>query len=143
MANQLVSDLKNFGTALLVSFVIFFVVTMPVTILAVLLFIDGCRNRVIDRIADLSGLDFEVASRECLPKEASISVFISKRGMGKKERIFWYDAVFDDINKQFIKPSISVNGENIIIAVEKFYDIYSKKENWNNYVINYRLNEKT
>jgi hypothetical protein len=121
MRKQLVTDLKDLGIGLLVNFVPLIVLAIPVGLLYLGLLLGSCDSQIVDTITNLSGLDFEITDLECdtLPKDAAISIFVSKTGTNSKELILKYEPFFDDATQRYIMPSITVDDKNIVICIER------------------------
>jgi hypothetical protein len=95
----------------------------------------ACITTVRQRIAGLSGFDFEISETDCdfLAKEAATSVFISKAGQTKKTLLFKYvPPGYDAI------PSITpVDEHTVQISIRRVPQILCRKDRWQTLAIRY------
>jgi hypothetical protein len=95
----------------------------------------ACTTTVHQRIAGLSGFDFEISETDCdvLAKDAATSVFVSEAGQKKKTLLFkcvppGYDAI----------PSITpVDEHTVQISIWRVPQILCRKDRWQTLAIRY------
>jgi hypothetical protein len=81
----------------------------------------SCITEVRERVADVSGFDFEISETDCdtLAKDASISVFASRIGGVEKTLLLKYDPA--GVNEL---PTItSIDQHSVSISIEKISDL--------------------
>jgi hypothetical protein len=97
----------------------------------------SCTTTVHQRIAGLSGFDFEISETDCdvLAKDAATSVFISKAGQTKKTLLFKYvPPGFDAI------PTItSVDEHTIQISIRRVPTIFCRRDKWETLTVKYDI----
>jgi hypothetical protein len=97
----------------------------------------SCTTTVHQRIAGISGFDFEISETDCdaLAKDAATSVFISKAGQTKKTLLFKYvPPGFDAI------PTIaSLDEHTVQISIWRVPTIFCRKEKWETLTVKYDI----
>jgi hypothetical protein len=95
----------------------------------------ACTTTVHQRIADLSGFDFEISETDCdvLAKDAATSVFVSEAGLKKQTLLFKYvPPGYDAI------PSITrVDEHTVQISIWCVPQILCRKDRWQTLAIRY------
>jgi hypothetical protein len=97
----------------------------------------ACTTETKLKISNLSGLDFEISETDCdlIAKDASMSIFVSKHGMGPGALLFKFDPV--DIAPL---PSITVEEpDTIAISAPWVGEIFSKSDAWENMRVKYGI----
>jgi hypothetical protein len=97
----------------------------------------ACMTTVHQRIAGLSGFDFEISETDCdvLAKDAATSVFISRAGQTKKTLLFKYvPPGYDAI------PSIAAVDEHTVqISIWRVPQILCRSEKWQTLTVKYDI----
>jgi len=97
----------------------------------------GCTKTVHQRVAGLSGLDFEISEMGCdlLVKDTTTSVFISKAGGKKKTLLFkYFPPGFDTI------PTIALLDEHTIqISIWRAPIIFCRRDKWETLTVKYNI----
>jgi hypothetical protein len=97
----------------------------------------ACMTTVHQRIAGLSGFDFEVSETDCdgLAKDATTSVFVSKAGQAKKTLLFKYvPPGFDAV------PTItSLDEHTVRISIRRVPTIFCRSEKWQTLTVKYDI----
>jgi hypothetical protein len=97
----------------------------------------ACMTTVHQRIAGLSGFDFEISETDCdvLAKDATMSVFASRAGQAKKTLLFQYvPPGFDAV------PAIaSLDEHTVQISIRRVPVIFCRKEKWETLTISYDI----
>jgi hypothetical protein len=97
----------------------------------------ACITTVHQRIAGLSGFDFEISETDCdfLAKEAATSVFIARAGQTKKVLLFKYvPPGFDAI------PTITALDDHTIqLSIWRVPTIFCRKDKWETLTVRYNI----
>ena len=97
----------------------------------------ACTTTVHQRIAGLSGFDFEISETDCdvLAKDAATSVFVSEAGQKKKSLLFKYvPPGYDAI------PSITpVDEHTIQISIWRVPIIFCRRDKWETLTVKYDI----
>jgi hypothetical protein len=97
----------------------------------------SCTTTVHQRIAGLSGFDFEISETDCdvLAKDAAKSVFISKAGQTKKTLLFKYVPPGFDA----IPTIISLDEHTIQISIRRVPAIFCRRDKWETLTVKYEI----
>jgi hypothetical protein len=97
----------------------------------------SCLTTVHQRIAGLSGFDFEISETNCdlLAKEAAMSVFISKADQAKKTLLFKYvPPGFDAV------PYITSLDEHAVqISIRRVPFVFCRRDKWQTLTVRYDI----
>jgi hypothetical protein len=97
----------------------------------------GCTKTAHQRVAGLSGIDFEISERGCdlFGKDTTTSVFISKAGETKKTLLFKYFSPGVDTT-----PSIALLDDHTIqISLWRVPFIFCRKDKWETLTVKYNI----
>jgi hypothetical protein len=97
----------------------------------------GCSKTAHQRVAGLSGIDFEISERGCdlFVKDTTTSVFISKAGGTKKTLLFKYFPPGFDAT-----PTIALLDEHTIqISIWRVPIIFCRKDKWETLTVKYDI----
>ena len=95
----------------------------------------ACLDTVREKIANTSGLDFEVVETDCdvLAKDAATSIFISTRGQTTRELMFKYVPS----NYAAVPLITAIDDRTIRVSIERVSDVLCRNDTLQSLTIEY------